>query len=309
MHNASHLRLRIDCLLKPSRWLNWFYGHCASWQGPPWLIRRVIQWFVQRYQVDLSEAETGVAYPTFNAFFTRALKPGVRPLGPSGHLLSPADGRIQAFYTLTASREVTVKNQALAWEALLAHDQSLVNALAGGRAAVIYLAPRDYHRVHMPFNGTLKRMTYVPGRLLSVNPKLLTAYPDLYARNERVVAEFETTLGPMAVVLVGAEIVGSIYTVWSGAVTPPHGKQQATWDYQDEAIHLKAGDELGHFQMGSTVIVLLGKQRLNWLPQWEADQPIKMGQALGRVNPIAPEQIDKAFTQTSSDAEQTIDVT
>ncbi|WP_062263295.1 archaetidylserine decarboxylase [Endozoicomonas arenosclerae] len=245
------------------------------------LIRRIIK----QYDVDMSEAEreNPEEYLHFNDFFTRSLKEGMRPLPEDESLIvSPADGEVSQLGDIRDGRVFQAKGHDYSLIELLGGDSDLGQEFMGGKFATIYLSPRDYHRVHTPFGGTLRKMIHVPGRLFSVNQGTVENIPNLFARNERVVAIFDTERGPMAVIMVGAMIVASIETVWAGLVTPQR-KKVRTFEYGDDSaehVSLKRGDEMGRFKMGSTAIVLFGKDQIDWLEQYEAGSKIKMGQAL-----------------------------
>ncbi|WP_462330143.1 archaetidylserine decarboxylase [Thiohalocapsa halophila] len=240
--------------------------------------------FVRAYGVDLHEAAqpAASAYRTFNDFFTRALRADARPLDPRPKaLLAPADARISEIGSLTGGRLLQAKGQSFDVQALLGGDPSLAATFADGAFATLYLAPRDYHRVHMPVSGRLRSAFHVPGRLFSVNPVTAARVPRLYARNERVVTLFDTAAGPLAVVLVGAIFVGGIATVWQGQVTPPRGRRLQHLQLPTPAPTLARGAELGRFDMGSTVILLLPRGSVTWLPEQTAGQRVCMGTALG----------------------------
>ncbi|WP_448218859.1 archaetidylserine decarboxylase [Endozoicomonas sp. 2B-B] len=245
------------------------------------LIRRIIK----QYDVDMSEAdrETPEEYLHFNDFFTRSLKSGVRPLPEDESLIvSPADGEVSQLGDIENGRIFQAKGHDYSLIELLGGDSDLGQEFMGGKFATIYLSPRDYHRVHSPFGGTLRKMIHVPGRLFSVNQGTVENIPNLFARNERVVAIFDTERGPMAVIMVGAMIVASIETVWAGLVTPIR-KKVRTFEYGEdsaEQVSLKRGDEMGRFKMGSTAIVLFGKDQVDWLESFEAGSKIRMGEAL-----------------------------
>jgi phosphatidylserine decarboxylase len=250
----------------------------------PWLKNRLISGFLRRYQVNMSEArqEDPLAYESFNALFTRALKPEARPLAAEpGAALCPADGGVSQIGTIARGRVLQAKGRDYGLNALLGGCAERAAPFLDGSFATIYLSPRDYHRVHMPAAGVLREMIYVPGRLYSVNPLTAGNVRELFARNERVICLFDTPdFGPMAVVLVGAMIVGSIETVWAGQVAPPARRVTAT-RYGGQAPALARGDEMGRFLLGSTVIALFGPGRVRWAPAALPGQPVKMGQALG----------------------------
>ncbi|MFN3918670.1 MAG: archaetidylserine decarboxylase [Methylohalobius sp.] len=248
-----------------------------------WLKDALILWFARCYQVDLTEAEieNPKAYPCLDAFFTRALKPGARPLPQDPEfIVCPADGTISQLGSLTGEWLIQAKGRDYSAAALLG-DAALAEPFVDGEFATIYLSPRDYHRVHMPYPGTLKEMLHIPGRLFSVSESTAEEVENLFARNERVVCLFDTDLGPMAIVLVGALLVAGIETVWHGLVTPPSGRQIRRWHY--DGMRLARGEELGRFHLGSTVILLFPPARLSWCAQ--AGQGIRLGQALGRKLP------------------------
>ncbi|MET1077500.1 MAG: archaetidylserine decarboxylase [Pseudomonas sp.] len=250
---------------------------------------RLISWFAQQYQVDMREAlvEDLHAYEHFNAFFTRALKDGARPLDDSpGAVLCPADGAISQLGAIEHGRLFQAKGHSFTAQELLGGDSQRAQAFLGGTFATVYLSPKDYHRVHMPLTGTLREMVYVPGRLFSVNQTTAENVPGLFARNERVVCLFDTERGPMAVVLVGAMIVASIETVWAGLVTPPK-RSLKTLRYDEAArapITLAKGAELGRFKLGSTAIVLFGPDQVAWHNNLGAGSAVRMGQALGQAH-------------------------
>jgi phosphatidylserine decarboxylase len=228
-------------------------------------------------------SEDAADYATFNEFFTRSLKKGARLQDPDpAAFTSPADGRICQCGRITNDRLLQAKGHNFSLRSLLGNDPGYLD-FANGFFHTIYLSPRDYHRVHMPMDGKLVRMIHVPGRLFSVAGYTVRQVPNLFARNERVACLFETTHGPMAVVLVGAMLVSSIETVWAGTVTPPYGKRIATGDWSRREIVLKKGDELGRFNMGSTVIVLLPAAAVSSLSELGPDDEVQVGMKLGRL--------------------------
>ncbi|MDR6678042.1 archaetidylserine decarboxylase [Pseudomonas oryzihabitans] len=252
----------------------------------PWFKNRLIRWFVRHYDVDMRQAlvEEPTAYENFNAFFTRALKADARPLpAEPGVVVSPSDGAISQLGRIEHGRIFQAKGHSYSLLELLGGDGLRAAPFMGGSFATIYLSPKDYHRVHMPLTGTLKEMIYVPGRIFSVNQLTAENVPELFARNERVVCIFDTAVGPMAVILVGAMIVASIETVWAGLVTPPK-RELKTFAYDEAArapIELRTGDELGRFKLGSTAIVLFGPDAVNWSAELGALSTVNMGQLLG----------------------------
>jgi len=258
----------------------------CEWPG---LKDALIRGFIRLYDVDLSEASLGTpgAYPCFNALFTRALKDGARPLAaePSA-VLCPADGTLSQIGEVEQGRICQAKGQRFSVAELLGGSPELAAQFAGGYFATVYLSPRDYHRVHMPLAGTLTRMVHVPGRLFSVGPSTTLSVPRLFSRNERIIALFSTAAGPMAVVMVGAIFVASMDTVWAGPVTPV-GRRTGSWDQRERpppAAALERGAEMGRFNMGSTVILLLPKGAVRWEEHLGPGSAVRMGQALGHLS-------------------------
>src|SRR5699024_9823828 len=249
----------------------------------PWIKDPFIKWFQKRFDISLAEAEieSPTDYPTFNAFFTRALKEGARPINPEAKgIVSPADGVISQCGPIREDEILQAKGAYFSVADLLGDDEALAKEFQQGAFATVYLSPKDYHRVHMPVTGTLRSMTYVPGRLFSVNNATAAQVPRLFARNERAVCIFDTEQGPVAVILVGAMIVAAIETVFAGQVTPLSRKVQ-TVDYQEQPITLEKGAELGRFLLGSTVILLFPEQQATWLPSLQAGTALKVGELMG----------------------------
>lgn len=245
----------------------------------------LIRWFVQAYRVDLEEASEAEAraYPDFNSFFTRALRADARPLPDDPEaVICPADGSISEIGRLDGEHLLQAKGRRFSVGELLGGNTDLAARFHGGHFITVYLSPRDYHRVHMPVDGALLEMIHVPGRLFSVAPHTVRVIPRLFSRNERVVSLFDTERGPLAVVLVGAICVASIETVWAGVVTPPRGHHLQCWHYPQHQHILHRGEEMGRFNMGSTVIVLFGPEQISWQDGLHAEQPVRMGQPLGR---------------------------
>ena len=242
--------------------------------------QNTIRRFVKRYRVDMSEAANPDlrAYDTFNAFFTRALKPGARPLADAPWV-SPVDGAISQLGPIEHDQVFQAKGHRYSTTALVGGDAQLAQRFDNGQFATLYLSPRDYHRIHMPCDGRLKRMVYVPGDLFSVNPTTARGVPGLFARNERVVCEFESAFGPWVMVLVGATIVGSMATVWHGVVNPPRPGTLRRWDYAPGQHVLRQGDEMGRFLLGSTVVLLLPAP-LGFDPGWQPGGPVRMGEVM-----------------------------
>ena len=235
--------------------------------------------------VDWSEARSQDYgdYACFNDFFTRELAEGAREIDRDPFaFVSPSDGRISQCGRITTNRILQAKGHHYSIRSLLANDPSSAD-FVNGFFHTIYLSPRDYHRVHMPADGQLQRMIHVPGRLFSVAPYTVRQVPELFARNERVVSIFETPHGPMALVLVGAMLVSSMDTVWAGTVTPPRGRRVAVGDWSRRDIRLQKGDEMGRFNMGSTVILLWPPGALSSLEELDADDIVRLGQKLGRL--------------------------
>ena len=244
----------------------------------------VIRWFVKKYQVNMAEALNPdiSSYATFNDFFTRALKPGARPLAEV-ELICPVDGAISQFGDIKQDQIFQAKGHSYSTTALVGGDSVIAAQFQNGSFATLYLSPKDYHRIHMPCDGTLKRMIYVPGDLFSVNPTTARGVPGLFARNERVVCVFDTAQGSFVLVLVGATIVGSMATVWHGQINPPRSANVREWRYDDELISLKQGDEMGRFMLGSTVVMLFPESRSKTMafnPAWTAGGAIRLGQAM-----------------------------
>ena len=265
----------------PQRGLSRLAG-CLMQCQTPWVAQGIIKWFIKRYGVDLTQAQQQSAddYSHFNAFFTRALLPAVRPIAQGeAQLVSPADGAISQVGAVEDQQLLQAKGHYYRVADLLAHDKTLTPLFSQGAFATVYLSPKDYHRVHMPLTGRLIKMCYVPGKLFSVSPLTAQHVPNVFARNERVICFFETAHGVMAVIMVGAMLVASIATVWAGIINPKHHGQLQTWDYQHEKKCYQKGEEIGHFQLGSTVIVLT-QHPLAFAKGMCAGSPIKMGEAL-----------------------------
>lgn len=241
--------------------------------------------FAANYNIDMSEAaeENPLAYGSFNEFFTRPLKAGARPISKDIRaIVSPADGAISQIGPISADRIFQAKGHDYSVTTLLGGNDKRAQPFIGGQFATVYLSPRDYHRVHMPFAGKLRETVYIPGDLFSVNTATAEGVDNLFARNERLVCIFDTTVGPMAVILVGAMIVAGIATVWGGNVHS--GRHIITTDYRTQNIILAKGDELGRFYLGSTAIVLFGPQVMSWQSELEATTPVRMGQTLGQLS-------------------------
>ena len=245
------------------------------------LTTKVIAWFIKRYHVNMSEAANSdiSSYSTFNEFFTRPLRKDARPLATATYIC-PVDGAISQFGDIKVDQIFQAKGHQYSTTALVGGDKSLAKKFDNGSFACIYLSPKDYHRIHIPCDGTLKNMVYVPGDLFSVNPTTAQGVPGLFARNERVVCEFKTANGVFVMVLVGATIVGSMATIWHGLVNPPRTKNIRTWNYDSQNIQLKQGDEMGKFLLGSTVVMLFEKNALQFNTTWIAEKSVRLGQAM-----------------------------
>jgi phosphatidylserine decarboxylase len=266
--------------LLPKRALTAFAGTVASAYGGSFTTA-LIRWFVRHYGVDMSEAANPdvASYPTFNEFFTRALQPGLRPLA-AADLICPVDGAISQFGALDRNRVLQAKGHHYLTAALVGGDEALATQFDHGSFATLYLAPKDYHRIHMPCDGRLTRMLHVPGDLFSVNPPTARGIPGLFARNERVVCVFDTSRGPFVLVLVGATIVGSVATVWHGVVTPPRIRQVREWRYDNEDVRLRKGEEMGRFLLGSTVVMLFPQGPLRFNASWLPEKAVRLGEAM-----------------------------
>jgi phosphatidylserine decarboxylase len=267
--------------LLPKKALTVFAGWVAGAQGGAFTTA-LIRWFVKRYQVNMAEAAAPdiAAYASFNDFFTRALKPGARTLADADYLC-PVDGAISQVGPITGDQIFQAKGHSYSTTALVGGDATLAAQFQDGSFATLYLSPRDYHRIHMPCDGRLRRMIYVPGDLFSVNPTTARGVPGLFARNERVVCVFDSEAGPFVLTLVGATIVGSMATVWHGQVNPPRSPQICEWHYEANQVVLRKGEEMGRFLLGSTVVMLFGKGRVAFNPEWTAARPIRLGEAMG----------------------------
>jgi phosphatidylserine decarboxylase len=257
-------------------------GHLANLKGGS-VTTAVIRWFIQRYHVNMAEAlhpDPG-AYKSFNEFFTRELKPNARPLAQADWIC-PVDGAVSQLGPIAGDQIFQAKGHHYSTQALLGGDAQLARMFQNGHFATVYLSPRDYHRIHMPCDGKLLRMMYVPGDLFSVNPTTARGVPGLFARNERVVCVFEGPHGPFVMVLVGATVVGSMATTWHGIVNPPRTGDVRAWDYTQQSIHLKQGDEMGRFLLGSTIVLLTPASNLQFNAAWRATTPVKLGEVMAQ---------------------------
>lgn len=271
----QHALSRLMYFLTRATWAPW-----KNWQ---------MRWFIDTYKVNMNEAVQSdyTRFSCFNEFFTRALKPEARPIAAAADaLISPVDGHVSQIGHIVDGQLYQAKGATFSLETLLGGDPNRATAFDGGSFATVYLSPRDYHRIHMPMDGRLRQMIYVPGKLFSVSPRTTRAVPGLFARNERVVALFETAHGPLAVVLVGAVFVASMETTWAGVITPRERRGIEIWDYtspHNPEVFLRKGDELGRFNMGSTVILALPKSTVEWHQELDAESPVQMGQQIGKL--------------------------
>lgn len=270
--------------LLPHRLLSRLAYVAAHWRWRPWkdlLIGQV----VRRFDVDMSETEQSdpYAHPHFNAFFTRALKAGARAPDPDPQaLLMPADGRISQLGQIQSGRIFQAKGHSYTAAELLG-DADAAAPFADGWFATVYLSPRDYHRVHMPWTGTLRETLHVPGRIFSVAPSAVQAIPRLFARNERLVCHFDTGFGPLCLVMVGAVLVSGVETVWNGIEIPRYAARPVRKDWRDKGISIDRFAEMARFNYGSTVIVLLPRQGVTLEASLQAEQAVRLGQRLGTI--------------------------
>jgi len=251
----------------------------------PWIKNNTIKLLTKIYGINTSEAadENLDNYPHFNAFFTRALKPEARPIDDSpDSWVSPVDGVISQSTHIEGNNIIQAKCHPYTVEALVGGDIEYAKQFHNGEAAVIYLSPKDYHRIHLPVDAKLLSMTYVPGDLFAVNPATVRQVDGLFARNERLVIRFDSEKGSFCLIMVGAIFVGSMETVWQGKITPEYEPTIQHWDYQDENISFNKGDEIGRFNMGSTVVLLTTESQLPELGKINPDTPIQMGQHLAK---------------------------
>lgn len=265
-------------------------ARALAYSDSPWLKSWLINTVTRKFGVDLDEAAQAdpARYPTFNAFFTRALKPGIRVPDPDPRaLLMPADGRVSQCGTIgheenERGRIFQAKGQSFTAAELLGDEQA-AEAFHGGLFATVYLSPKDYHRVHMPWSGRLRETVHIPGRLFSVGPAAVRYVPRLFARNERLVCHFDTDFGPMALVMVGALFVSGVETVWSGEEIPAYGDAVTVKDYRGEDITLERFEEMARFNYGSTVVVLLPPGVAELAPELSAEWAVKLGQRLATL--------------------------
>jgi phosphatidylserine decarboxylase len=278
---SDTLKILLQHLL-PKQALTSFAGRVAGAEGSAMTLS-LIRWFVRKYGVDMSEAENPdiASYTSFNDFFTRPLKPGARPVA-AADFTCPVDGAISQFGAIDDEHMVQAKGHRFTTTDLVGGDIALAALFRHGSFANLYLSPRDYHRLHMPCDGRLTRMIYVPGALFSVNPTTARGVPNLFARNERVVCVFESAdHGPFVMVLVGATIVGSMATVWHGVVNPKRTGKVSEWTYADQDIVLKQGQEMGRFLLGSTIVMLFGRDTIAFNADWAPERPVRLGEMMG----------------------------
>ncbi len=251
----------------------------------PWVKNAIIKTIIKQFGVDMSEAvePNPEVYETFNAFFTRELRDDVRTLEQGRTTIScPVDGAISQIGTIENGEVFQAKGKSFNLAALLGND-ALSSEFEDGQFTTIYLSPKDYHRIHFPVGGTLKKMVHVPGELFSVNQTTVESIDELFARNERVIAFFDTPAGPMAMVMVGAIFVSSIETVWYGEVTPPRHNQVRSWNYDGKELKYKKNDEMARFNMGSTIVLLYGKDNVTWAEELAAGDSVQLGQVIGNI--------------------------
>jgi phosphatidylserine decarboxylase len=278
---SDRLKVWLQYVL-PKQHLTRFAGRVAAGRRG-WVTAGLIRWFVKKYGVKMDEAEHPdlASYTSFNDFFTRPLKAGARPLSKAD-FICPVDGAISQFGSIDDHHILQAKGHRFTTGELLGGDPALAAHFRHGSFANLYLSPKDYHRLHMPCDGRLMRMIYVPGALFSVNPVTARGVPGLFARNERVVCLFESPEhGPFAMVLVGATIVGSMATVWHGVVNPKRTNTVSEWTYADQDIVLAKGAEMGRFLLGSTVVMLWRQGTIAFNPDWAPERPVRLGEMMG----------------------------
>ena len=281
VHMSDRLKVLLQHIL-PKQGLTRFAGRVAGARGGA-MTTRLIRWFVARYRVDMSEAANPdiASYTSFNEFFTRPLKAGARPLAKAD-FVCPVDGAISQFGAIADHHILQAKGHQFTTTELVGGDAALAAQFRHGSFANLYLSPRDYHRLHMPCDGTLSRMIHVPGPLFSVNPVTARGVPKLFARNERLVCVFESPAhGPFVMVLVGATIVGSMATVWHGVVNAKRSGRVAEWTYPDGDVVLKQGEEMGRFLLGSTIVMLFRQDVIVFNADWAPERPVRLGEVMG----------------------------
>ena len=278
---SDRLKVLLQYML-PKQHLTSFAGRVAGAQGGS-TTTRLIRWFVGKYGVDMNEAADAdlVSYKSFNDFFTRPLRAGLRPLADAD-FVCPVDGAISQFGAIDDHHILQAKGHRFTTTELVGGDTILAAHFRHGSFANLYLSPKDYHRLHMPCDGELTRMIHVPGALFSVNPTTARGVPNLFARNERVVCVFASEEhGSFAMVLVGATIVGSMATVWHGVVNPTRTNKLSEWTYAERSIVLRKGEEMGRFLLGSTIVMLFRPNTIAFNPDWAPERPVRLGERMG----------------------------
>lgn len=263
-------------------WIMWKLTRCEY----KWFLTLILPLFIRQFKVNMIEAKNPdwKSYTSFNNFFTRELNEDAREIcADESAIISPVDGAVSQSGKINTDLIFQAKGHAYSLTQLLGDREDLGKTFKNGQFNTIYLSPKDYHRIHMPVDGTLKEMIHVPGQLYSVNPTTVENVPALFARNERVICLFDTPAGPMAMVLVGAIFVGSIETVWHGEVTPPRHKDIRNWIYDEENISYVKGEEMGRFNMGSTVILLYANKKMDWDKELKAEQSVRLGEIIGNI--------------------------
>lgn len=270
--------------LLPQHFLSRLMYAAARWQWRPWKNLQ-IRWFIRHFDVNMQEAElcSPEDYACFNDFFTRALKAETRPLAPGNSLLSPVDGNVSQAGRIQASTMIQAKGHDYSLRDLLAGDRNLAGRFIDGRFACLYLSPRDYHRIHMPCTGQLQRMIHVPGRRFAVNETSVAGIDNLFTRNERLINLFATDTGTMALIMVGAMFVGSMETVWTDTLPARSIGEPQDYDYRNTGIMLERGEEMGRFNMGSTVILLFPAGSIEWNANLLSVRHVHIGEAIGRI--------------------------
>lgn len=282
---VAELRDRLAVLpqyLLPKRQVTRWAGSVATSRAR-W-TRRLIPWFIARYGVDMADAADPdpLHYATFNDFFTRSLRPGSRPIA-AAPFVSPVDGEVVQYGRIEGDKLLQAKGHRYSVRALLAGEAALTESFRDGAAVTLYLSPRDYHRIHMPCDGRLVGMTYVPGSLFSVNPATVRGIPGLFARNERVICLFEAATGSFVMALIGATIVGGIATTWHGPVNPRQISGVREWRYGDDPVDLCRGEEMGRFFVGSTVVMLFTQGTLRLRTDWTPGRRVRLGEPMVRI--------------------------
>jgi phosphatidylserine decarboxylase len=278
---SDRLHVLLQHLL-PKQRMTAFAGRVAGAERGR-LTTGLIRWFIGKYGVDMSEAANPniSSYKSFNDFFTRPLKVGARPLAHAD-FICPVDGAISQFGAIDDHHILQAKGHRFTTTELVGGDAALAAIFRHGSFANLYLSPKDYHRLHMPCDGKLRRMIYVPGALFSVNPITARGVPNLFARNERVVCVFDSPeFGPFVMVLVGATIVGSMATVWHGVVNPKRTNKVSEWSYADRPVVVRKGEEMGRFLLGSTIVMLFREDTIRFNADWAPEQSVRLGERMG----------------------------